>query len=50
MKKKEDNVKKSKKSPTTNYKRDSHEAFCKRCLKAHNCHCVNPGGPETCNL
>lgn len=48
--KKEDNVKKSKKNPTTNYSKDSHKAFCKRCLEKHHDQCPNPTGEEKCNL
>lgn len=48
--KKEDNVKKSKKNPTTNYPKDSHKAFCRRCFDYNNGMCPNPGGEEKCNL
>lgn len=34
MKKTED-IKKSKKNPTTNYPMDSHKEFCKRCLNLY---------------
>lgn len=33
--KKPDETKMSKKNPTTNYPKDSHKDFCKRCLKLH---------------
>lgn len=44
---KEEQRKKSK-NPTTNYPKDSHKDFCKRCMK-FNGYCQN-GNPKTCNL
>lgn len=44
---KEEHRKKSK-NPTTNYPKDSHKDFCKRCMK-FNGYCPN-GNPKTCNL
>lgn len=36
------------KNPTTNYAKDSHKAFCKRCF-AHNSGCPSKN-PSNCNL
>jgi hypothetical protein len=33
--KKTDDIKKSKKNPTTNYPKDTHKDFCKRCFPKH---------------
>lgn len=33
----------SKKEVTTNYPKDSHEAFCKRCLRYHTMVCPKTG-------
>ena len=46
--KKTDDIKKSKKNPTTNYPMDSHKEFCKRC-KEFNGGCPMRN-PKDCNL
>lgn len=48
MEKEMTTVGKSKKNPTTNYPKDSHNAFCKRCFKYHGrCPAKDP---DACNL
>ena len=40
-------------NPTTNYAKDTHKAFCTRCVAFHNCICPDTETPRksfACNL
>ena len=51
--KKTESVKVNKKNPTTNYPKDSHKEFCKRCLAFHGGRCPDTESgaiSKVCNL